>query len=93
MLCEKKPKEPWPCTSPSEDMIAQVEQIVMEDHLLIVKQIAANAGISIGTVHTILHDDLKMRKVSVRWVLRMLTNENKASCIAMCRHCYHMTRV
>ena len=29
--CEKKPKEPPPHTSWSEDMIAQVEQMVMED--------------------------------------------------------------
>ena len=44
------------------------------------KQIAVNAGISVGSVDTILHDDLKMRKVSA-----MLTNENKASCVAMCQ--------
>jgi len=83
--CENKPKEPRPRTSQSEDMITRVEQMVMEDHRLTVKQIAANAGISIGSADIILHDDLKMRKVSVRWVPRMLTNENKASCVAMCQ--------
>ena len=35
---------------------------------LTVKQIAANASISIGSVDTILYDNLKMRKVSARWV-------------------------
>jgi len=59
-------------------MIARVEQMVMEDCRLTLKEIAANAGISIGSVDTILHDDLKMWKVSARWVPRMLTNENKA---------------
>jgi len=57
----------------------------MEDRRLTVKQIAANAGISIGFVDTILHDDLKMQKVSAKWVPRMLTDENKASCVAMCQ--------
>jgi histone-lysine N-methyltransferase SETMAR len=66
-------------------MIARVEQMVMEDRRLTVKQIAANAGISVGSVDTILHDDLKMRKVSARWVPRMLTDENKASRVAMCQ--------
>jgi len=66
-------------------MIARVEQMVMEDRRLTVKQIAANAGISVGSVDTILNDDLKMRKVSVRWVPRMLTDENKASRVAMCQ--------
>ena len=55
----------------------------MEDRSLIVKQTAANAGISVGSVDTILHDTLKMREVSVRWVPRMLAEENKASCVAM----------
>ena len=57
--------------------------MVMEDCRLTVKQIAANAGISAGSVDTILNDDLKMGKVSSRWVPRMLTNENKASRVAM----------
>ena len=83
--CENKPKEPSPRTSRSEDMIARVEQMVMEDRLLTVRQIAANAGISFGSVGTILHDDLKLRKVSARWVPRMLTDKNKASRVAMCQ--------
>jgi len=81
--CENKPKEPQPRTSRSEDMIAQVEQMVMEDRRLTVKQTAANAGISVGSVDTILHDNLKMRKVSARWVPRMLTDENKATHVAI----------
>jgi len=84
-LCENKPKEPRPCTSRSEDMIARVEQIVMEYHPLTAKQIAASAGISVRSVDTILHDDLKMRKVSARQIPQMMTDENKASCVAMCQ--------
>src|SRR5215475_205144 len=68
--CDSKPKEPQPRTSRSEDMIARVEKMVMEDHRLTVRQIAANAGVSVGSVDTILHDDLKMQKVCVRWVPR-----------------------
>ena len=83
--CENKPKEPRPRTSRSEDMIARLEQMVMEDRRLTVKQIDANAGISVGSVDIILHDDLKTWKVSARWVPRMLTDENKASRAAMCQ--------
>src|SRR5215475_10721119 len=49
--CDSNPKEPRPRTSRSEDMIARVEQIVMEDHRLTVKQIAVNASISVGSVN------------------------------------------
>ena len=66
-------------------MIALVEQMVMEDRRLNVKQIAANASISVGSVNIILHDDLKMWKASARWVPRMLNDENEASHIVMCR--------
>jgi len=83
--CENKPLEPPPRTSRSEEMIARVEQMIMEDRRLTVKQIAASAGISVGSVDIILHDNLKMRKVSARWVPRMLTDENKASRVAMCQ--------
>ena len=85
MSCENKPKEPQPRTSRSEDMIMRVEQMVLEDRHLTVKQIPANAGISVRSVDTILHEDLKMWKVSARWVPRMLTDENKASRVAMCQ--------
>jgi len=48
--------------------------MVMEDRRLTMKQIAANAGISVGSVDTILHDDLKMRKscaiMSSDWLVR-----------------------
>jgi len=68
--CENKPKEPPPRTSLSEDMIARVEQMVMEDRHLTVRQTAANAGISTGSVDTMLPDDLKLRKDYARWVPR-----------------------
>ena len=64
--CENNPKEPRPRTSRSEGMIARVEQMVMEGRRFSVRQIAANAGISLGYVYTLLHDDLKMWKISPR---------------------------
>jgi len=51
----------------------------MEDRRMTVKKKFANSGISVASVDTVLHDDLKLRKVSGSWVPRMLTNEKKAS--------------
>jgi len=58
-----------------------------------VKQIAANAGTSVGYVDNVLHDDLKMRRVSWRWVSRMLTDEKRLHAPQCVRQCYHVTRV
>ena len=90
--CENKPKEPRPRTSRSEQMIARVEQMVIEDRRLTVKQIAAIAGIYVGSVDTVLHDDLKMRKVSARWIPRMLTVKYRLHGSQCFRQCYHVTR-
>jgi hypothetical protein len=48
--------------------LARVVHMIMEDRRLTVRQIAANASISVGSMDTILHDDLKLWKVSARWV-------------------------
>ena len=62
--CENQPRQSRPRTSRSVDMIDRVEKSVLEDRRKSVQQIASGVGISLGSAHTILHDDLKMRKVS-----------------------------
>ena len=83
--CDNEPKQPQPRTSRTDNMLARVEQIVMEDRRLGVRDIASKAGISMGSAHTVLHEDLKMRKVSSRWVPRMLTDEHKAARVTICQ--------
>ncbi|XP_067005625.2 protein GVQW3-like [Anabrus simplex] len=83
--CDNKPKQPRACTSRSDDMIEKVERLVLGDRRMTVEQIASSVGISVGSVHTILHDDQKMRKVSSRWVPRMLTDDHKAARVACCQ--------
>ena len=43
--CENNPKEPRPRTGRSEDLIARVEQMVMEDRRLSVRQKAVNEDV------------------------------------------------
>ena len=49
-----------------------VRNLVKEDGQLTVYQIAETVGISVGSVHSILHDDLCLRKLSKRWVPKAL---------------------
>mgnify|MGYP003623263763 CR=1 FL=1 len=83
--CDNEPKQPRPRTSRSAANIERVEKLVLEDRRVSVKSIASKVGISVGSVHTIMHDDLKMRKVSSRWVPRMLTEDHKAARVTMCQ--------
>jgi hypothetical protein len=59
------------------ESIAAAEAIVMDNRRVMVNEIAANLNISHGSAHHIIHDVLKFRKVSARWVPRHLTPELK----------------
>ena len=55
---------------------AQVEGIyrmVMNDRRVTVKLVAETVGISVGSLHAALTEILGMKKLSARWVRRMLT--------------------
>jgi len=47
----------------------------------------------LGLWNTVLHNDLKLREVSARWVPRMLINEKRLHASQCVRKCYHVTRV
>lgn len=66
-----------PKTATTDEMVDLVHQTVMEDRRLTVKDIAEACGISSERVHKILHQDLDMRKLSARWVPRLLTIDQK----------------
>ena len=55
-----------PSTSVNEDTIEKVENLVMADRRLTVRYLAAEVGISTSSVETILHQHLRLNKVSAR---------------------------
>ncbi|PNF24517.1 hypothetical protein B7P43_G06314 [Cryptotermes secundus] len=82
--CDNEPKQFHPSTSRSDNMVERVESC-FGGLPLSVENIASKVGISVGSVHTILHEDLRMRKVSSRWVPRMLADDHKAVCMEICQ--------
>jgi hypothetical protein len=53
-------------TSRNDELIDQVRTVVMQDHRVIVRELAEEVGKSAGSVHSILTDDLSMRRVSTK---------------------------
>jgi len=49
----------------------------MQDRHIAVRELADEVGVSIGSVHTILTADLGLRRVSAKFVLKLLTMEQK----------------
>jgi histone-lysine N-methyltransferase SETMAR len=76
-----------PKTATTDEMVDLVHRTVMEDRRLTVKDIAEACGISSERVHKILHQDLDMRKLSARWVPRLLTIDQKRVRADMSREC------
>ena len=66
-----------PSTSRNEDLIDQVRSLVMQDRRVTVQELAEEVGISTGSVHSILTDDLTMWRVSAKFVPKLLTMQQK----------------
>ena len=70
-----------PATRPS--LVDDVRSVVNGDRRMTVREVADKLGTSYGTVERILTLDLKMKKVSARWVPRLLSEndmERRVSC-------------
>ena len=57
---------------------------VYSDRRIQVEEIAQTLGISHGSVSTILHDRLGMRKLTGRWVPKSLSDEQMATTASVC---------
>jgi len=66
-----------PSTSRSDELIDQVRTLVMQDRRVTILELAKEVGISSGSVHSILTDDLALRAVSAKFVPKLLTMEQK----------------
>ena len=65
-------------------MCKKVRNLVYSDRQIQVEEIAQALGISHGSVSTILHDRLGMRKLSARWVPKSLSDEQMATRASVC---------
>ena len=68
-----------PLDATDEEMSKKVQDLVYSDGRIQVEEIAKALGISHGSVSTILHDRLGMRKLTARWVPKSLSDEQMAT--------------
>jgi len=59
------------------DIIDQIHELVVEYHRISAKSIAEQLDISRERVGSIIHEDLDMRKLSVKWVPKCLNADHK----------------
>ena len=64
--------------------IAAIEEYVMKDRRITVRQVGENFDIGYGTAQDILINVLGMRRVCARWVPRLLVPEQKTVRVQIC---------
>jgi len=62
------PGRPKTVTTP--EIIDQIHELILEDHRILAKSIAEQLGISCEQVGSIIHEDLDIQKLSVKWFLK-----------------------
>ena len=74
---DSEPCHSRPSTSWNDNVINQVWTLLMQDRRITVRELADKMGVSIGSVHTILTADLGLRRVSAKFVPKLLRMEEK----------------
>ena len=75
---EDEPRFGAPKSACKEENIQEVLRLVMEDRRKSVMMISEAVGISIGTVDTILTEDLKLHKVCAKFVPKILSDDQNS---------------
>ena len=58
-------------------LIRQIKNFMDKDRRMSIETISAQSDVSVGTVHTIIGEELKMRKICVKFVPRVLRKDQK----------------
>lgn len=69
----------------TEETINTGAVMIRTDPHLTIRQLAVLLDISIGSVHTLLHDHLNVSRVCARWIPRLLTPVQKQKRIEVCQ--------
>lgn len=88
---EDDPRSGRPATCVTEETVALVADVVNKNRRVTVREIAVSTGISsTRQVHEILRQRLQMRKLTARWVPRLLTDSQKRDRVVACRELQHI---
>jgi len=69
------PVQPKTVTTP--ETVDQIHELILEDLRILAISVAEQLGISCEWVGSIIHEDLDMRKLSVKWVPKCLNADQK----------------
>ena len=66
-----------PSTSTTDENVEKVKDMVMNDRRIIIREVADDVGISIGSCHEIFSNVLGMKRVAAKFVPKLLNFEQR----------------
>ena len=73
-----------PVTITTEKKVAEIQEFILEDRRVTVETVARHFDISYGTAQDIMTNKLGMRRVSARWVPRLLLPDQMGQRVKRC---------
>lgn len=83
---DSEPRPGRPSVNRNDSVIDQVLTFDMHDHRITLRELTNEVGLCIGSVHYILTEDLGLKKVSAKFVPKLLTVEQKQLCLKVVRN-------
>ena len=74
---EDEPRPGRPSTSTTDETVEAVKEIVLKNRRITIREVAEDVGISVGSCHDILSDVLGIRRVSAKFVPKLLNFDQK----------------
>ncbi|GFS08758.1 histone-lysine N-methyltransferase SETMAR [Elysia marginata] len=83
---DDEPKSGCPKSSTNEENTTRVHDLIKCDRRMEIRKVAFKIKIAKSAVHKIVHDTLKYRKMSARWVPKMLIEDHKLQRVDVSQH-------
>ena len=72
-------------TSITLQKVQEIKELLDKDRRITVREVSQRVDCSVGTVHSIIHENLNMRRLCTRWIPKMLSECQKAQKVESCR--------
>ena len=87
------PRMGHPSTITTQENIEAVERIVMRNRQVSVRRLAEELAIPKTIIHEIMDNQLGMKKVCTRWILKLLTPIQRANRVDCCQELLQQSEV
>ena len=74
-----------PITATTPDNIEQVRLIIDDDSHITIEEIQEQTGLTYGTIHRIIKDQLQLTKITARYLPKELTDFQRNERVRICR--------